>query len=549
MHGHRMHLAAFLREAAYGEQQLEGCREQLVQGPSFDSLQCFQLLDTRVSGCLTALDLRLFLSKYKVHVSPEEAQALAKAMGADTSGRVSYSGFLAFLLPASRWEREKAIQKESASLDFQEEYALVRLLEHEVELNRQLTPLRQKLLSNASLLEAFHTLEDAGNYSYWNSRQVLRFSEEQGFRLDERALKGLFRRLDRNRDGKIDYADFVDSLMVLEASSPIADIPIVPAIKPTIPQRSAALPLRQNRSRQDAFDPVPSPYIPSRKQPVPRQEATSRSTGDSHYKDRLSLSRPLRLPPDTDRVTSIPLDQDDLNDRVPLDNVRLTAGSSYPKRESARGTATAFTTFLKEQLGHLHTLEKSRQDLAMCRDFHVSAGFSLLSKGNRRLSLQDFCISLRKLGISALESTFQSLFRAFDRNGDLELDLGEFSDMVRPASYEFSNLMNRRPVAQLEGETVGHMRKVLERLVDYEEFSERASKRLLQDRSFDSRKAFELLDTSGLGYFTRKGLSDFLSKEQIQASEEELSSLFKRYDLNSNNRVPFAEFLRALRQH
>ena len=541
MHGHRMHLAAFLREAAYGEQQLDGCREHLVRSPAFDPLQCFQLLDTRASGCLASLDLRLFLSKHKVHISPEEAHALAKAMGADTSGRVAYSGFLAFILPANRWEREKAIQKEATSLGFQEEYALVRLLEREVELTRQLTPLRQKLLCDVSLLEAFRTLEDAGNYSYWTSKQVLHFSEEQGFGLDDRSLKGLFRRLDRNRDGKIDYADFADSLMAVEASGPVADPPIAVAFKPAAVSRSAALPLRQNRTKPETFDPLPSPYLPIRKLGE-RLEGTSRSVGGNQSKERFSLSRPLRLPPETERV-AVPLAQDDLNDRVPLDNVRLTAGPSHSKRDSA------FPAFIKEQLGQLHTLEKSRQDLAMCRDFHIASGFALLSKGNRRISLPDFCIALRKLGISASEATFKSLFTSFDRNGDLELDLGEFSDMVRPASYELSNLMNRRTVTQIEGEAVGHMRRVLERLVDYEEFADRAGRKLRQDRDFDPKRAFAQLDASNLGYFSRKGLADYLAQANIQASEEELTTLFKRYDLNANNRVPYSEFLRALRQH
>lgn len=536
MHGNRTHLADFLRESAFGEQQLEGCREQLVRSATFDPMQCFQLIDARAAGCLAGLDLRLFLARHKVHISPEEAHRLAKAMGADSSGRVSFSSFLSFILPANRWEREKAIKKEGFSMNFQGEYALVRLLEREIDLQRQLCPLSKEVTGTTSLLEAFRTLEESGNYSYWTAEAVRGFAEEQGFVLDSEGVKGVFRRLDRNRDGKIDYADFVDAMTGSESHmTAVSDVSLAASLP-----RVAALPLRQNRSKDHSSPPKPSPYTPTKSTTIPVKISESQA----QRLDRFALSRPLRLPPETDR--NIPKVQDDLNDRVPMESVRLSARSE-PVKDMHTSDLTAFCIYLKEQLRLLQALEKSRQDLAMCQNFHISSGFSFLSKGSRRISLPDFCLSLRKLGISASESTFQHLFHFYDHNNDQELDLTEFSDMVQPQSYELSSLMHRRPVTNLDAETVGYLRRVMERLVEYEEFVDRAGRRL--EREVEVRKVFERLDGSGLGYFTRKGLEDFLGREKIRATEEEISALFKRYDLNSNSRVPYSEFLRAISHH
>ena len=199
-------LAKLMMQLAEGERTIEITRQVLSDLYDFDAYQIFKNLDIEGKNRIDAINIIEFLKNKGTHTSQEEAKLIILFYDQDFDGVLTYPEFINLV------QSEKSIHKSpnfspTDCLSYNVDRSLGKLLEKEVELARMVLYILKDLRCryDFNIHDLYHSVK---NWNFITSDSIRNFLEKNGFSYLESDIKSIIKRMDLNRDGKIDLSEF-----------------------------------------------------------------------------------------------------------------------------------------------------------------------------------------------------------------------------------------------------------------------------------------------------------------------------------------------------
>ena len=181
-------------------------RKCLSDSLEFDPHQIYKILDKDYKNRIDICNIIDFLNYKEIYANECEISLLIFFYDQDNDGSLSYPEFLNLI------QSEKSIIKTNRNSNIKElpyniEYSLGNLLEKEIELSRQLIPLLEELRNrnDFNIHNIFHLIKGYSSITPQNLRDFL-LKNKADFIQDD--VKAIMKRLDINHDGRIDLCEF-----------------------------------------------------------------------------------------------------------------------------------------------------------------------------------------------------------------------------------------------------------------------------------------------------------------------------------------------------
>ena len=199
-------VAKILLYLAESEHNIEINRKCLSDSLEFDPYQIFKILDKDYKNRIDICNIIDFLNYKEIYANECEISLLIFFYDQDNDGSLSYPEFLNLI------QSEKSIIKTNRNSNIKElpyniEYSLGTLLEKEIELSRKLIPLLEELRNrnDFNIHNIFHLIKGYSSITPQNLRDFL-LKNKANFIQDD--VKAIMKRLDINHDGRIDLCEF-----------------------------------------------------------------------------------------------------------------------------------------------------------------------------------------------------------------------------------------------------------------------------------------------------------------------------------------------------
>ncbi len=190
-----------------GERNIEVSRQVLSDNYDFDSMQIFKYLDIEGKNYIDSNNIINFLRFKNIPVNNFEVYFLIFFYDLDFDGYLSYSEFLNLIQSEKSLMKQIDTNKRIDKLSYNIEYSLTKLLEKEIILTRNLLNLLKNLQNKCdfNIHNIFHFIT---KYNYITTNNLQFFFDINCVNYLQSDLNYIMKRLDKNKDGKIDFIEF-----------------------------------------------------------------------------------------------------------------------------------------------------------------------------------------------------------------------------------------------------------------------------------------------------------------------------------------------------
>ena len=199
-------LSKLMMQLAEGERTIEISRQVLSDLYDFDAYQIFKNLDIEGKNRIDSNNIVDFLKNKGIYASQEEAKFIILFYDQDFDGVLTYPEFISLV------QSEKSIHKSpnfspNDCLSYNVDRSLGKVLEKELELSRMVLYILKDLKSryDFNIHDLYHSLK---SWNFITSDSIRNFLEKNGFSYLESDIKSIIKRMDLNKDGKIDLGEF-----------------------------------------------------------------------------------------------------------------------------------------------------------------------------------------------------------------------------------------------------------------------------------------------------------------------------------------------------
>lgn len=207
-------LADYLKSVAEAETSVEIARQVLAEKKDFKPYSAFSDLDQLGKGYLTVRDLTDFLQDLDLVPLESHVRGYFSLYDSNDDGRLSFSDFKNAVLPATdSYLRELALNRPTfrsdQPLSYAASWALARVFEKDMISSKNLEYKRKELAERYDwdLHTAFRTI-DQERFGYIDPEAIMLFFDECGTLLTSKENDALFRRADKDGDGRISISEF-----------------------------------------------------------------------------------------------------------------------------------------------------------------------------------------------------------------------------------------------------------------------------------------------------------------------------------------------------
>lgn len=212
------------REYVKLELELDEAKSRLASQPDFNLMDAYQMVDKFSKGWVTAPEIIEALADLGAYPHKDDVYLFVRRYDRDGDGRILYSDFCDALTPwdesvASAMARRPAyhIQHGYCRTHFfmiETRNMFLSTLRTHFTVEEQAEMLRKRLSRrpNFNIHEAFQAIDRDSN-GYLTRTEMRRILGDNGVYVSERDLCMLVGRFDRNNDGRISYAEFMEEMV------------------------------------------------------------------------------------------------------------------------------------------------------------------------------------------------------------------------------------------------------------------------------------------------------------------------------------------------
>ena len=587
---------------AEGERTVEISRQVLSDLKEFDSYQIFKNLDIERKNKIDAYNIIDYLRNKGIYASEEEAQLIILFYDQDYDTYLSFSEFIN-LIQSEKIEQKASCRSSNSELSYNVDYSFYKLLEKEVDLARNiLYALKDiKCRYDFNIHNIFHSVK---SFNSITPDSVRNFLEKNEITYLEADIKSIIKRLDLNKDGRIDLCEFhallgfpncafccpctrCDSCGTRYCDSCFTECPCY------IHENNNNINYRQNLNNNSVqmnnnkintlynLNNYNNNYImpPQRNinlsQPlnnINKYNTSYKINEDNNDYDnpgeqKVSKSLSIRMSPERkygpievdlcDNCKQIPCicnktsqnkEEINFNDNSQTNNNTnnmIQNNSSLNDFEKNQ-----FNEFLKLLMNVEKDIEQKKIDLVLHSDFNCEDAFRIFEKNGRGfLTKDDLKYGLYLLGINASDFVIDLLFKRFDLQKLDEINYADFFDMLIPFQKKYRNEVEQRPplsyssfqnIEIFSQKTIICLRNVFNLIIN----CEIKINEMRKNFSILIRRLkdiFRMFDINELGFFNFQDFLRYLKDNELLDEALNVDLLFIRLDKNRNGKIDFTE--------
>ena len=214
----------FLKKLMEVESKIEDAKINLALNPDFNCDDAFSLFEENDKGYLDENDLKNGLNFIGISPTDEEIRLLMKRFDLQKGGRITYADFFDIVVPFEKnyrmrvenrnphylypWKKEDLFRPNTIN-ELKELFNLIINLEIEVNNMRKLFGTLRLNLRN------IFGQVDKNNAGHFLSDELIEYLDNNRLLVNRRDPDLLFIRLDKNRNGKIEFSEVEDELQTL----------------------------------------------------------------------------------------------------------------------------------------------------------------------------------------------------------------------------------------------------------------------------------------------------------------------------------------------
>eukprot|EP00826_Nyctotherus_ovalis_P035320 TRINITY_DN3027_c0_g1_i21.p1 TRINITY_DN3027_c0_g1~~TRINITY_DN3027_c0_g1_i21.p1 ORF type:complete len:452 (-),score=48.43 TRINITY_DN3027_c0_g1_i21:76-1431(-) len=439
---------------------------------------------------------------------------LVKSYSAQSKGELTYSEFLSLVLPVKNIVlRRLSIarntkHKHSNTLPLNISIGFRKLILEEVELIRRLRPFQLELTncSGYKIYQLFElVVEDKCRFI---TKQGLRcFMKKCGsFMLDADAAQ-IVQRLDRDRDGKVSYLDFLNSVLPGE--------------------------ICRNDKKESQL--VEDHDAIKHKGSIPREDEAKRINNPTQEEGKDAFRTPERIgfgSPEYPTTGETP--------------VKITTPTAP---EQLQRYKQSLAKLFKYQLEIDKRAEELKERVCKQADYSVKSVIILFTKEKRdSVSLYELKRGLNLLGVYSDTKELIDVMKRYDLDRDGAMNRGEFERMLLPLNKQLMKIQEEKVDRRgLSKETMLLLQGLFLTIINNETAIEKMRHDMDNNTEIkitDLAETFkDLAQDSGLHIAELKNLMNETGN-YIENAEAEL--LMQRYDKNIDGNISFVEFMREM---
>lgn len=206
----------FLKKLMESESKIEDAKINLASNPDFNCEDAFALFETNNKNYIDENDLKNGLNNIGISATDEEIRLLMKRFDLQKSGYINYADFFDIVVPFEKSYRmrvESRYPKSDLSPntvnELKELFNLI--INLEIEINNM-----RKLFGTLRLnLRNVFGQVDKTNSGHFKSEELIDYLDNNRLLTNRRDPDLLFIRLDKNRNGRIDFSEVEDELQTI----------------------------------------------------------------------------------------------------------------------------------------------------------------------------------------------------------------------------------------------------------------------------------------------------------------------------------------------
>ena len=214
----------FLNKLMLIESQIERIKIDLALNPDFNCEDAFRLFELNGRGYLDKEDLKYGLNCIDVCPTDHELELLMKRFDLQRQGGINYADFFDIVVPFEKEYRtmvEDRVPKSCCPCRSPEVFSyrtistLKDLFNFIIQSENDINNMRRQFGTLRLKLRDIFRLLDCLNRGYFTNRDFLDYLQKEGLMNNNKDADLLFIRLDKNRNGKIDYKEVEDEVQTL----------------------------------------------------------------------------------------------------------------------------------------------------------------------------------------------------------------------------------------------------------------------------------------------------------------------------------------------
>lgn len=214
----------FLRKLMEIESGIEDAKISLAINPDFNCEDAFRLFESNDKGFLDKTDIKNGLNLLCIFPTNKELDLLMKRFDLQKNGYLNFADFFDMVVPFEKSYRERVENRCPQSCCpcrspdvFSDKtiYYLKNLFTLLIDSENEINDLRKMMGTVRLKLNDIFALLDQDGKGFFENKEMIEYFENNGLLDDNKAADLLFIRLDKNRNGKIDFPEVEDELQTL----------------------------------------------------------------------------------------------------------------------------------------------------------------------------------------------------------------------------------------------------------------------------------------------------------------------------------------------
>ena len=489
-------LMKFFSELISCEKSSQINRQILCESADFDAYQIFNYLKSDNNN-ITLLDIKKYLNENGIEITDQEAKLIILFYDINSDGNLSYDEFINLVRSEKSSFNIKSFRIQDSNLSFNINYSLCKLFQKEIEVSKRifssLKELRNK--KDFNIHNLYHIMK---SNTFITEQSLKNFLSENDFDFIDSDIKLLMRRLDLNKDNKIDFCEFHSLLSFDKCQSKC---------------------LIKNKCQNCGIS-----YC---------KECFIENHGCNSIHNKYSINK-------LDKKYNI--ENKDPNILIKEENINNSNNNDIKENEIEIKELNDYIKFL---LKGENKIENIKIDLSKISDFSVEDAFRIFEKNGRGfLDREDIKYGLSVLNIYPSDYNLDLFIKRFDLQKKGFISYEDFYDMVVPFEKDFRLNMNKRipksncPQSFLGKEINNMLNCLFKYLIDFENKANIEKKSL----SINYKDVFNELDTERQGYFNFDNFYDYLKGYDLIEENINPDLLYIRLDKNRNGIIDLEEF-------
>ena len=589
-------LSKLMMQLAEGERTIEISRQVLSDLYDFNAYQIFKNLDIEGKNRIDVNNIIEFLKNKGIYINEEEARLIILFYDQDFDGILTYPEFINLV------QSEKSVHKSpnfisSDCLSYNVDRSLGKLLEKEVELSRTILYMLKDLKCryDFNIHDLYHSIK---SWSCITSDSIRCFLEKNAISYLDSDIKSIIKRMDLNRDGKIDLGEFH---VLLGYPNCNYCCPCVKCIKCgtsyckscfyNLPcyyhgkiHRDINSPNKNKERSSNYYNSytnknnynndsqrlnihtiLPNKNISNMEK---NNNILNSPSGNNNYRKAISDTLSIRLSPERnygpieielcDNCKCIPcICNNNLPKNINKSQENLKE-SQLINNDYKEFNQDSLSSFERKQFNNLLQLlmngekeiECNKIDLALKSDFNCEDAFRIFEKDGRGfLTKEDLKDGFNLLNLNLNDKDINLIMKRFDLKKKNNINFQEFFDMMVPFDSEYRNIVEiRLPLSScpfksfnvFKVDTMIYLKKVFMSIIDFENKLNNFRKNLY-GISLKIKNIFHLFDKRDIGFFNFEDYALYLKENGLYDDNLKIDLLFIRLDKNRNGKIELYE--------